>query len=467
MQTGGEQVPLFVEEGEQTTPPFKEIRLSRPRFALALASAALAGAALFAVVGSAVLGSGFARGVALNDVSERDLMSSVAGGRRRRKGGKGAQCNKKTGNAKKKVIFIQDACLDDFLAIAALARSHKNGDIEWLGDIVVNGDSVLPQSMDLTQTFHQQLDVTDVPVFLSRIRLFNAFPYLYRNDTWAMTTLPSIEKATKAAVEGAKANGGQWFTQVECDGCAEEYPDPYPWLVKTLQEAEDDSITILNVATQTILKEVFEEYPDLVCKVKEMVWMAGAINVRGNTENTWESWAIGHGYSGMNHYAEWNVYGDAYAAKWLLETVPFPIYDIPLDVCDKIPVCNEISCEFIKLMNTSTGCPNGLIFEALNEAYAKFAAPAPFYRLWDSAATAYVLKSEYFLDEGTTPLACITDWGYEGWLAQPGAPKSHGLQEPETYKDVTAFFNLTAPADETRTKLYEYLASAACGTDSA
>jgi len=312
------------------------------------------------------------------------------------------------------------------------------------------------------------LNVTDVPVFLSQIRLFNGFPYLYRNDTWAMTTLGSI----KTAMAEAEENGGLKYTKVDCDGCAEEYPDPYPWLVETLKNASDGSITILNVATQTILKPLFEEHPDLMKKVKEMVWMAGAINVRGNTENSWEPWAIGHGYSGMNHYAEWNVYGDAYAAKWLLEHSTFPIYDIPLDVCDKIPVCNEVSCEFIQIMNgsmpsplvTGSDCPNGLIFDALNDAYAKFAAPAPFYRLWDSAATAYVLYPDFFFDEGETPLACITDWKYEGWLAQPGAPASVGLEEPAIYKNVTAFFNLTSPADQTRSKLYEFLASAACGT---
>jgi purine nucleosidase len=369
---------------------------------------------------------------------------------------------------KKKVIFIQDACLDDFLAIAALARAHKAGEIEWLGDVVVNADSVLPQSMDLTQTFHHDLGVTDVPVLLSRVRLFNAFPWLYRNDTWAMTTLDSI----KAAMAEAEENGGLQYTSMDCGGCPEEYPDAHPWLVNTLANASDGSITLLTVATQTILKPVFEEHPELQAKVKEMVWMAGAINVRGNTESSSEPWAIGHGYSGMNEYAEWNVYGDAYAAKWVLEHASFPIYDIPLDVCDKIPVCNEVSCEFIELMNgsisdpliTGPDCPNGLIFDALNAAYAKFAAPAPFYRLWDSAATAYVLRPDLFLDEGETPLACITEWSYEGWLAQPGAPTSKGLEEPEIYKNVTVFFNLTSPADETRNELYKFLASAACGT---
>ena len=367
--------------------------------------------------------------------------------------------------AAKKVVFIQDACLDDFLAIAALARAHKDGDIEWLGDIVVNADSVLPQSMDITYQFHQALKVSDVPVSISKSsRLFNAFPWTYRNDTWSMAQLDSIKTL-------ADQIDLEWTTY-------EQYPDGDEFLKTLLMEAEDDSITILTVATQTILEPIFKETPALQKKVKEMVWMAGAINVPGNTDNS----MYGHGYSGMNHYAEWNVYGDAFAAQYVLSTAPYPVKMVPLDVCDKIPVCRTdcaaypdptctddmLSCNFIQIMNRSMPglpevCPTPLVYQALVEAYTKFAAPAPFYRLWDSAATAYVLKPELFLDEGLTPLATITDWGYEGWLAQPGQAEAKGLTPPP-YKNVTAFFNLTAPLQETRNQLYEFLATAACGS---
>jgi len=364
----------------------------------------------------------------------------------------------------KQVVFIQDACLDDFLAIAALARAHKNGDIVWLADIVVNADSVLPQSMDMTYQFHQALGVSDVPVSISKSRLFNGFPWTYRNDTWSMSQLDSIK-------ELANQFNVIWTTY-------EQYPDGDEFLKSLLMNATEGSITILTVATQTILEPIFKETPKLQKKVKEMVWMAGAVNVPGNTENN----MYGHGYSGMNHYAEWNVYGDAFAAQYVMSTAPYPIYLVPLDVCDKIPVCRTdcdaypdesctsdlLSCNFIKIMNRSIpglpqDCPTPLVYQALAEAYEKFAAPAPFYRLWDSAATAYVLKPELFLDEGMTDLATITDWTYEGWLAQPGEAENKGLT-PGKFKSVNVFFNLTAPLQETRNKLYEFLATAACGS---
>lgn len=365
----------------------------------------------------------------------------------------------------KKVVFIQDACLDDFLAIAALARAHKDKEIEWLGDIVVNADSVLPQSMDMTYQFHQALGVSDVPVSISKSRLFNAFPWTYRNDTWSLAQLDSMKDL-------ANQYNAIWTSY-------EQYPDGDEFLEKLLKKAEDDSITILTVATQTILEPIFKKNPKLQKKVKEMVWMAGAVNVPGNTENH----MYGHGYSGMNHYAEWNVYGDAFAAQYVLSSAPYPVYMVPLDVCDKIPVCRTdcaaypddtcttdmLSCNFIKIMNRSMPglpetCPQPLIYQALADAYEKFAAPAPFYRLWDSAATAYVLKPELFLDEGVTELATITDWSYEGWLAQPGEAEAKGLKDLPPYKSVTVFFNLTAPLQKTRNELYEFLATAACGS---
>jgi len=349
------------------------------------------------------------------------------------------ECGGKAGP--QKVIFIQDACLDDFLSLAALARAHKAGEIELLGDIVVNGDSTLPDSMEVNYKFHQALGIGDIPLLLSRARLFNQFPWLYRGDTYTLAKTPGIE-SMKFDIP--------WKEY-------EDYPDADAWLVKTLQDACPSSITILHVAALTNLQVAFKKDPSLPQKVKELVWMAGSINVPGNTDGTGKH-GPGHGYPGMNGFAEWNVYADPFAAKYVMETTTFPIHLIPLDLCDKLPLCNDDSCEFMNSLKAeeSTNCAYPEIQTALKQAFTKSIAASPFLRLWDSAATAYVLKPHLFLDQGTTQLAVVTAWANFGRLVQP---KDAGVGE-QRFRTVSASFNLTKPS--AYSELYSFLSSAPC-----
>ena len=352
------------------------------------------------------------------------------------------ECGGKAGP--KKVIFIQDACLDDFLSLAALARAHKAGEIELLGDIVVNGDSTLPDSMVVNYKFHQALGIGDIPLLLSRARIFNQFPWLYRGDTYTLAKTPGIE-SMKFDIP--------WKEY-------QDYPDGDEWLVKTLQDACPSSITILHVAALTNLQMAFKKDPSLPQKIKELVWMAGAVNVPGNTDGTGKH-GLGHGYRGMNSYAEWNVYADPFAAKYVMETTTFPIHLIPLDLCNKLPLCNDDSCEFMNSLKAEdkANCAYPEIQTALKQAFTKSIAASPFMRLWDSAATAYVLKPHLFLDQGTTQLAVVTAWDNFGRLVQPKDAGKSGKGETH-FRTVSASFNLTKPS--AYTEMYTFLSSAAC-----
>ena len=89
-----------------------------------------------------------------------------------------------------------------------LADMHKKGKIEFLGEIMLNGDSVLPYSMEvrgllgscpeqlvlvisltlsiqwtleqIAYKLHDMMNINDVPLSLSKARMHNAFPYCYR-----------------------------------------------------------------------------------------------------------------------------------------------------------------------------------------------------------------------------------------------------------------------------------------------
>merc|ERR1712216_959035 len=114
----------------------------------------------------------------------------------------------------------------DYASVALLAEMHKRGIIELAADIVLNGDSVLPSSMEVAEKFHVLSNISDVPVLLSQTTMYNAFPWTYRDDSQRILDYPE-------------------YTSIPCDACtyqnvtnAMDYPDAEAWLSDFLAGAE-------------------------------------------------------------------------------------------------------------------------------------------------------------------------------------------------------------------------------------
>lgn len=330
---------------------------------------------------------------------------------------------KEENSSAKKVIFVHDACIDDFMCTTILGNAHRAGEIEFLGSVVINGDSTLPYSVDLTYKMHKALGIMDVPISLSNARLFNAFPWGYRSDTMNMYNLSTV---------GA----------VDVDVPA-QYTDGDAWLATTLENAEDNSITIAHVATMTNMGELFKKQKRLASKVKEIVWMAGAVNVPGNLDKSQ--------YQGFNDLAEWNVYGDPYNAAWMMENTQIPIKLFPLDISNKVPVAGEFMDD---LKAAGENPSNEAVYNILFQAYATFAAPQPFYRLWDTAAITYIVRPEFYDEPQALKLTCVTDWTNQGWLAQEGQVNA------TFWREVQVFFNYTTAGES---DFFRYVAQQAAG----
>jgi len=297
------------------------------------------------------------------------------------------------------VVFVHDSVLDDFLGETLLMDAHRAGEINFLGSMVVNADSVLPSSMDLVYKFRELHGTKDPFVGLSSSRMFNAFPWDYRRDSYSMDNLDVMQ-----AVE----------TEIPA-----VYPEANAWLEGILEDAPEASITLMYVAGATPIHEIFMKKPELAGKIKKMIWMAGAIDVHGNLESRhFEGFAkctedMGWCEPSEFSFAEWNIFVDPYATDYIFRETTFPIYMVPLDVCDKLPIPGT----FMETLYAadSEECNEG-IYQALVASYDRFAAPQPFYKLWDSGAVMYYLDPTGFGEPELTEVCVGTSWDYLGGL---------------------------------------------------
>eukprot|EP00965_Chrysotila_dentata_P219761 6191339-Pleurochrysis_carterae.AAC.2 len=358
-------------------------------------------------------------------------------------------------NGKEKVVFIHDGVLDDFLGEVLLMNAAKSGQIDFLGTLVINADSVLPSSVELVYKMRcaMGVDPAAVPVGLSQARLFNAFPWDYRRDSYSMWLLPEMQS-------------------IECD-IPSVFNDGDAWLEATLEAADDGSITLLQVTALTNIAELFVAKPHLQKKVKKMVWMAGAIDVPGNLEERHfigfpkctaaMEWGCAEGES----FPEWNVFGDPYSVDTIFEKTTFPIFMVPLDLADQLPIPGEFM-EAMAAANSSS-C-NQAVYGALYKAYDTFAAPQPFYRLWDSAAVMYELFGEAFGAPETSPIGVGTSWDYLGLLVRQsevdaGQPALASLAQtgspydPPAFREVNMLLTL---AENGASRIFEFAAQGAC-----
>ena len=305
------------------------------------------------------------------------------------------------------VVYAEGGTVDDFAATVLLGEMHKQGIINFVGDIVENGDSVLPSSIVVAQKFHVLANITDVPTLLSQTNAYNPFPWGYRTDSLEITTLPE-------------------YQEIPCDECtfqdldnAMDFPNGEDFLKEVLQNAEDGSITYLVTAAMSNIAAVLRENPELESKVKEILWMGGAVNVPGNLLDP----TVSSELTIWNDKAEWNVYSDPFAAAYIFENTSIPILMFPLDISDQVrsrchPHCHPSPHPDLRSLTpflTSLSCSfaqtpvNGTFMDSLNATvsglgaspptdmdklmyamYDQIAAPQPFYRLWNEVAAAYM-----------------------------------------------------------------------------
>ncbi|KMW58569.1 Inosine-uridine preferring nucleoside hydrolase [Candidatus Rhodobacter oscarellae] len=158
-------------------------------------------------------------------------------------------------------------------------------------------------------------------------------------------------------------------------------------------------MTLLCLCPATPIAQLLQKRPDLEAKIAEIVWMAGAWNVKGNLDPTTLPVA--------NLYAEWNVFWDPPASDWLIRETSVKITVFPLDVTDQA----KLDPDFLDALDMQ-----GKVYPFSNLAAQSYAlvSDEPFYEMWDVVTTCYLAHPEFFDPAQPTQMRVETMGDKEG-----------------------------------------------------
>jgi purine nucleosidase len=250
------------------------------------------------------------------------------------------------------VFFDHDGGVDDLLSLLLLLTIPET---DLVGVVVTPADCYPSYAAEASRKFMDLMGKTDTPVAMSTVRGVNAFPDIWRAQPHIINAFPQLLTIDEPRTPLSSREGVD-FT------------------IETLSDATHP-VTYLMTGPCTTLVEALKKKPAIQEKIKEIVWMAGAIHVVGNVRT----------YT-HNGSAEWNVYWDAPSTKWLLEQ-DLPLTLVPLDVTNHVPV----GIAFLKQLAQQSQYE---VSQLASICWATTINSIPgydyLYHMWDVLATAYL-----------------------------------------------------------------------------
>lgn len=250
------------------------------------------------------------------------------------------------------VLFDHDGGVDDLLSLMMLlAMPH----IELAGVVVTPADTYPRPALSATQKILRFFDRLDVEVSQGRIYGVNAFPRAWRIHAYTIDMLPILNDDERPLPDPA--------------------PEPgHEFLARKLRQAAEP-VTVLLTGPATNLAAALSADPALGAKIEEVVWMGGALRVRGNVRD--------YEHDGS---AEWNVYWDPPSAHRLWQTsVPLTLF--PLDATDQVP----LKVDFIQRLARQRKYP---LSDLAGQCWALTVGSIPayeyVYHMWDTLTTGYL-----------------------------------------------------------------------------
>ena len=266
--------------------------------------------------------------------------------------------------AKKLVLMDHDGAIDDFLAMMLLMTMAE---VEPIGVVVTPADCYINAAVSVTRKILDLMGRSNIPVAQSTVRGVNPFPPSFRRDCVIIDNFPILNEREAIATPLLSESGQQF-------------------IVRALETAPEPVTLMVTGPLTTVAKAIALEQ-NIITKIKEIVWMGGALNVAGNVE---KEFALEH-----DGTAEWNVFWDPLAAKQIWDTF-IPIILCPLDVTNTVPVTPE----FIRRLAQQRRYP---LSDLAGLCYA-LALPQTYY-CWDILATAYLgCPQNYHLTEQETDI---------------------------------------------------------------
>ncbi|HEY3238787.1 MAG TPA: nucleoside hydrolase, partial [Acidimicrobiia bacterium] len=204
------------------------------------------------------------------------------------------------------VLMDHDGGVDDYLATVLLMTMDH---VHPIGIVITPADCYIKAAVSATRKILDLMGRSTVPVAESTVRGVNPFPRIFRRDSFTVDNLPILNEQEAVRAPLAPETGQKFMARV-----LDEAPQP---------------VTLLVTGPLTTVATALDLAPQVEEKIKEIVWMGGAINVSGNVDPILEG--------GQDMSAEWNVYWDPLAANRVWRT-HIPVTLCPLDLTNQVPV---------------------------------------------------------------------------------------------------------------------------------
>lgn len=195
------------------------------------------------------------------------------------------------------LVLDLDTGIDDAIALSIAAKDES---INLLGVTCTYGNVTVDESAYNTLALLSLLDRSDVPVYKGR-------------DRALLSSSPYIPHEAGRKIHGPKGSGD--ITLKESKRSIEKI-NAIDYLSSLMMKRDD--ITIITTGPMTNLASVLSSYPTLSSWKGKVIFMGGALTVRGN----------------VNHFAEANIFKDPEAAKIVVES-GLDVTMIGLDVTER------------------------------------------------------------------------------------------------------------------------------------
>ena len=195
------------------------------------------------------------------------------------------------------LVLDLDTGIDDAIALSIAAKDER---INLLGVTCTYGNVTVDESAYNTLALLSLLDRSDVPVYKGR-------------DRALLSSSPYFPHEAGRKIHGPKGSGD--ITLKESKRSIEKI-NAIDYLSSLMMKRDD--FTIITTGPMTNLASVLSSYPTLSSWKGKVIFMGGALTVRGN----------------VNHFAEANIFKDPEAAKIVVES-GLDVTMIGLDVTER------------------------------------------------------------------------------------------------------------------------------------
>ena len=246
------------------------------------------------------------------------------------------------------VIFDHDGGIDDLLSLLLLVRLPN---INLIGVTITPADCYPDDALKSTRKLLALTGNCHVPVSVGSLCGPNPFPPEWRAQPKMCHAIPQMLRTDGQHIQVSSLDAHDFF-------------------INTLT-ANSSKVTVLMTGPATNLAHALTQKPTLSEKIEQVIWMGGAIDVKGNVAM--------HDHNGT---AEWNAYWDPKATQQLLNSNA-NVCRVPLDATNDVPV----NMDFLKSLankNTPVSDLAGQFWAATTTAIPAYEFT---YFLWDILST--------------------------------------------------------------------------------